>query len=71
MERPLVPLVITLVGVSMCAAACFIMLVPYQVYRLARGGWWRLRSHIGRSASAEGGAAPSQARVLMEKRDYS
>ena len=47
-QRSLVPLVITLVGVSMCAAACFVMLMPYQAYQLARGSWRRLRHHTRR-----------------------
>jgi len=36
MNRSLIPLVLSLVGVSVCAAACFVMLAPYQIYQLAR-----------------------------------
>lgn len=36
MNRSLVPLVLSLIGVSLCAATCFVMLAPYQIYRLAR-----------------------------------
>ena len=36
MNRSLIPLVLSLVGVSICAAACFVMLAPYQIYLVAR-----------------------------------
>jgi Na+-translocating ferredoxin:NAD+ oxidoreductase RnfC subunit len=61
-EKRLVPLVVTLVGCSMCAAACFVMLIPYQVYRLARVGFWRLRRQ---------GKPHPDGTVLVEKRSFS
>jgi hypothetical protein len=61
-SQPLVPLVVTLVGCSMCAAACFVMLIPYQVYRFARVGFWRLRLRQRRAPDGT---------VLVEKRSFS
>ena len=58
----LLPLLLSLIGVSMCAAACFVMLTPYQVYRLARRGIGRIRHRID---------APRPAPVLVRKNSYS
>lgn len=43
MNRSLLPLVLSLVGVSVAAATCFVMLAPYQLYRFCRGGLSRVR----------------------------
>ena len=62
MDRSLITLVLSLVGVSVCAAACFVMLAPYHVYQLAR------RVRFQRS----GGPRPMYARPdLRPMRRYS
>jgi hypothetical protein len=49
-QRSLLPLLISLIGVSVCAAACFVMLAPYQAYRWAAGRSRWLQQNVPRPA---------------------
>lgn len=63
-QRSLLPLLISFIGVSVAAAACFVMLAPYQAYRWAAGRTRWLQQSI-RSAPRDrlGQTRPRHARV--------
>jgi hypothetical protein len=52
-QRSLLPLLISLIGVSVCAAACFVMLAPYQAYRWAAGRARWLQQNARHAPQAE------------------
>jgi hypothetical protein len=56
-QRSLLPLLISLIGVSVCAAACFVMLTPYQAYRWAAGRARWLQQNVRPAQRAELGRA--------------
>jgi len=58
-ERSMPLLVITLLGVGLCAATCFVLLLPYEAYR--RLGRWLTRPEAvrGRLPRRRGPAAVS------------